>query len=438
MSLNKNQQTIKNAWKSDIIEKLSKITTNITKTNFSDATETLEDSIKLYTTRVDNVSIETNKLIETVNHETHQKKEKRKKRKIQYLEKDVQIPVAPFFEYKKKLDILSKHLKNNNLLIEIYSGYGRKGINLFNNESILLESETKYNYEEYNFTNFITPSVQKEDFDFLTKSREKIDSIDLEIENEIAIEREQEFFEESSKDEDVEVNPFVYLGWGGPRFWKMKQRKILHKRNKKEKTKIDLKQKLDFKLCFEKGNIFFSREVINERKKTEYYLVEDELHTGLDLLSFIYYPGFYTNKVFKKSHDRKENTFAFLEDKDDFENEENQKILPNEIDDFEVELNNNEMGEEQKALTQILMSKYSKVPKKIDMHKLKENVYSSLGATVGSSCNLKNILDCLDTKYNSTDRKDISVHYCFISLLHLVNERGISLESDGKNIQIKI
>lgn len=432
MALFESQKIIKNAWKSDLIEKLSKITTNINKLNFHDATETLEGSIKLYTTRVDNVSLETTKLIETVNFEV-QKKEKKKKKKILYIEKEGNLLEAPFFEYKRKLDILSKYLISNNLLIETYKGYDEKGINLFTNNSLLLESETKFNYEDYNFTNFITPSIQKENFEFLTKSRDKIESIDLELENEIAIEREQDFFNESSEKElEIEVNPFVYLGWGGPQFWKMKQRKILQKKNKIEKQKIDLKQNFNYKQCFENGSVFFTREVLNERKKTNYYLPEDELFTGKDLFSFNFISGFYTsNKIIKKNFDKKDKSFNFHEE-NVFNLEE--EILPNEIDDFEGEINN-EMDEEQKNLTKILISKYTKIPKKVDMHKLKENVFESINS---NSFNLNEVVKSLDTKYNVNERKDISIHYCFISLLHLANEKGISLESDGLNIRIKL
>lgn len=431
MALFDKQKTL-TAWKSDIIEKLSKITSTVNKTNFHDATETLEGSIKIYSTRVENVCSETNKLVESVNLE--HRKDRKKKKKVIFLEKETQNKKSPFYSFKKKLDILSKYLVENKSLLSEFKGYDEEGMNLFENVSVFLESETKSDFSDVNLVRPITPSAVNLE---ILATRDEINplDIDVDIENEIAIEREAEFFDESSeKETEIEINPFVYKGWGGPQFWKMKQKKIKEKKEKLQKQVIDLNQEFNLKQCFDYGDVFFSKETLNERKKTTYYLPEDELQAGADLFSFNYLPGYFIKKRLKKSFEQKERSFSFHESINEvFDDQLDIHIQPNEIDDVEGEINN-EMDEEQQILAKTLMAKYTKVPKKIDMHRLKENMYETIEK---KQKDLDKIMKSLDQKYDIIERKDISKHYCFISLLHLANEKGINLESDGKNVKIK-
>jgi condensin complex subunit 2 len=76
---------------------------------------------------------------------------------------------------------------------------------------------------------------------------------------------------------------------------------------------------------------------------------------------------------------------------------------------------------------------YARVAKKVDVKLLKENLWKNL--TVLSSgkqkvekpIEFKNVMTSLDEEYPEKKRKDISVAFCFICLLHLANENELEI-----------
>ncbi|CAG8645425.1 5301_t:CDS:2, partial [Funneliformis mosseae] len=78
--------------------------------------------------------------------------------------------------------------------------------------------------------------------------------------------------------------------------------------------------------------------------------------------------------------------------------------------------------------------KYAKTAKRIDVKKLKENMWKTLADNTtfsGVICDLKKI--CPQRKM-----KDISVPLCFVSLLHLANEKGLEITNNDQLTELHI
>ncbi|KAI8909581.1 condensin complex subunit 2/barren [Gorgonomyces haynaldii] len=70
---------------------------------------------------------------------------------------------------------------------------------------------------------------------------------------------------------------------------------------------------------------------------------------------------------------------------------------------------------------------YSRKAKRVDVQKLKENLWTNLQDT--SKEQFTQVVSELDEVYDEQARSEISVSYCFICLLHLANEQNLSLSS---------
>lgn len=49
-----------------------------------------------------------------------------------------------------------------------------------------------------------------------------------------------------------------------------------------------------------------------------------------------------------------------------------------------------------------------------------------------------NVVERMSSKYNTSTKKDLSTSFCFICLLHLANEKGLTLETSTNNEDIII
>jgi len=100
---------------------------------------------------------------------------------------------------------------------------------------------------------------------------------------------------------------------------------------------------------------------------------------------------------------------------------------------------------------------YAKVAKLVDVKKLKHSLWNELcddesadgsqgannktpksGATehMSTTKSFQDVLQALPPSLPQKQRKDISVPYCFICLLHLANEKGLEIVADGKDLRI--
>lgn len=85
---------------------------------------------------------------------------------------------------------------------------------------------------------------------------------------------------------------------------------------------------------------------------------------------------------------------------------------------------------------------YSRVAKKVDIKKLKDNIWrcienqlTKLDSTKGKQLQFSSIIKQLKTLYTFDTLKDLSTSFCFICLLHLANEHGFRIDKDEVNLQ---
>lgn len=89
---------------------------------------------------------------------------------------------------------------------------------------------------------------------------------------------------------------------------------------------------------------------------------------------------------------------------------------------------------------------YARVAKKVDVKRLKENIWHSLqetskvqqtlqtdNSTQQESISFTSVVHDLKPQYPEKKWKDISVAFCFICLLHLANENDLEICSGGSN-----
>ncbi|KAL6935787.1 hypothetical protein ACO0OL_001969 [Hanseniaspora opuntiae] len=85
---------------------------------------------------------------------------------------------------------------------------------------------------------------------------------------------------------------------------------------------------------------------------------------------------------------------------------------------------------------------YSRVAKKVDIKKLKDNIWrcienqlTKLDSSKGKQLQFSSIIKQLKTLYTFDTLKDLSTSFCFICLLHLANEHGFRIDKDEVNLQ---
>lgn len=85
---------------------------------------------------------------------------------------------------------------------------------------------------------------------------------------------------------------------------------------------------------------------------------------------------------------------------------------------------------------------YSRVAKKVDIKKLKDNIWrcienqlTKVDSSKGKQLQFSSIIQQLKTLYTFDTLKDLSTSFCFICLLHLANEHGFRIDKDEVNLQ---
>ncbi|KAJ3389579.1 hypothetical protein HDU84_008589 [Entophlyctis sp. JEL0112] len=92
---------------------------------------------------------------------------------------------------------------------------------------------------------------------------------------------------------------------------------------------------------------------------------------------------------------------------------------------------------------------FAKKQKKVDIKQLKENLWSNVidltgeddgtaQQVPGETTHFKDVVQGLSKKYSGDKMNEISVAYCFICLLHLANEKNLSVVNDGGFNDLKI
>jgi len=90
---------------------------------------------------------------------------------------------------------------------------------------------------------------------------------------------------------------------------------------------------------------------------------------------------------------------------------------------------------------------FSKVAKRVDVKLLKDNLWKSIkhetrektpGEEKEETKTFKNVVDVIGEMYRPDEKKDLSTSFCFICLLHLANEHGLSIESTAMHDDLVI
>lgn len=107
-------------------------------------------------------------------------------------------------------------------------------------------------------------------------------------------------------------------------------------------------------------------------------------------------------------------------------------------------------GPSQNLLKQETKISYSRVSKKVDVKRLKNNVWKSIikrtsekgtsnqDASEAVELKFTEIAQDIDSMYPADVKKDLSTSFCFICLLHLANEHGFSVTSTEQFDDLKI
>ncbi|GAO47125.1 barren [Saitoella complicata NRRL Y-17804] len=90
---------------------------------------------------------------------------------------------------------------------------------------------------------------------------------------------------------------------------------------------------------------------------------------------------------------------------------------------------------------------YARVAKKVDVKKLKDNIWSNLAITIpdnddptptpepslsqGEEKKFTQVIQDLQKVYPQKEMEDVSTSFCFICLLHLANEKGLIIQNEG-------
>lgn len=90
---------------------------------------------------------------------------------------------------------------------------------------------------------------------------------------------------------------------------------------------------------------------------------------------------------------------------------------------------------------------FSKVAKRVDVKLLKDNLWRSIkleekektpGEETEDGKTFTNVVNVISEMYRPEEKKDLSTSFCFICLLHLANEHGLSIESTAMHDDLVI
>jgi len=444
-----NKITTKNTWQSTLIEHFTGINKfkpqeNV---NFQRASCTLEGCMKVYSTRVDDVSEKTLKLLEIFNKEDESKKKTSSKKRSNFIEKNLQNINLREKECEDFYDPLFSYvlLKNDDCFLQDILEPRKAGTLIFSSPSDFVVMNDEKIEIEANILP-ICDSLKEFSVDMIIPRQEEFNEPDFGMDY-------NDYQEESSSNGDeiqtevpqatinvFEETPFGYFrGWAGPHSWKIETnsgKKVHNTARPKQRFFLDFIQPVDSAILEAKADSILSKEAILGRRKTKNILPEDYTYEIRDLYKFMIKDGYfglakthaastngnveYTNNACDNSdHDDPIDSHA-LEDTCDFGDN-------NDLS-FHLERSLVLDTNEEKPM------KFTKVAKRIDIKKLKENVGMSIQA---QKLSLKEIYKDVSCRYSQKEAGDISVHFCLISLLHLANENVFELYNNDDDICIK-
>lgn len=455
-----NKITQKNAWQATLIDHFVDINSK-GNVNFQKASCTLEGCMKVYSTRVDDVSDNTMKLLGIFNKEEDTKKKQQIKKKSNFIEKNLNHINLKEQNNDSFYDPLFSSIlsRNDDYSLLDFLEPCDMGMVIYSHKSedlVMAEAKVDFDLEILpicdslkDFESLKSIETVKEDVaepylfddDFNDNNNQLIDNTFNEL-----TDVNQENFEGAevcTEIEPKEINqfqetPFGYFkGWAGPSYWKSNLnliRKPTSQTVKKVKQRyfLDFKMPLDYTILETKSDTIMSKEAILERRKSKNFLPEDYSYETKDLYRFHIRDGYFGIFRSNNSEMNLENGRNIIEDNTDMNDgfEFNDQPFDPDLS-FQMERSLNLNNNLEEAIPSTL--KFTRVAKKVDIKKLKENVNKMIEE---KTFKLSDIFNKVGQFYHSKEAKEISPHLCLISLLHLANEKGLQITQKSDDLII--
>ncbi|KAI8846176.1 condensin complex subunit 2/barren [Chytridium lagenaria] len=252
--------------------------------------------------------------------------------------------------------------------------------------------------------------------------------------------------------------------WAGPGYWKPIRPKITKAasekpKTRKERVKVDLfAQQVTEKELFATSSASLKLPKSSERATMKNLLPDDEHFSSADFFRLFLQP---TRKpIFRSKNGTSLDPNKQTVSTDEFSIEINpsQLTVPDDGDDDDAYIKNlhlmlggfrhvrfsygDQLVDAPKKIKASFIH-YARAPKRVDVKRLKENLWTNIRPSqTPQPTPLQNkftdVVSTLNTRYEEKDLKDISVAFCFICLLHLANERNLSIKGDVDLIDLTI
>lgn len=455
-----NKITARNAWQATLIEHFvdTERFTAAGGINFQRASSTLEGCMKVYSTRVDDVSDNTLKLLEIFNKDEEKKKSGTRKRH-NFIEKNLaninlkERDSADFYD-----PVFSSILMKSDeyFLMDIVESRD-KGMTVYGSgkrELVMEDEKIEISVEQlpicYSLKDFEAVITQHQTLEDEYVEEENMDAIDFDVENnendDIGGNEDNKFIGEGidvrTTDEISHENalnvfnetPFGYFkGWAGPTHWKVhlgtKARKETIKKPK-QRIFLDFTIPVDQNMIENKSETVLSKQAILERRKNRNFLPEDYAYEVKDLYKFQMLDGYFG---FQKMDIDRVKVGSSVEEHDvddstclntvDFDNNSTDNFAMDQQ--ILIEKPTGQLGD--------LQLKFTRTPKRINIKQLKDRLSGLLGK---DCCKFSQIVQLLPETYASKEAKDISPHFCLISLLHLANEMELDIKPTAGDLVV--
>lgn len=427
-----NKITTKNTWQSTLIEHFTDVEKFKDEGNidFQKASSTLEGCMKVYSTRVDDISEKTQKLLEIFSKDEEVKKKGTRKRSS-YLEKNLS-------------NIKLKEKDASDFYDPVFSFVSSKTTEYFLQDLLDQSSDGLFLYKSDGKR--ITMDDEKIEMEILNlpicDSLKEFENqmVERDIENDVSFEIGN-FSESESKQEPVPIEtcyysetPFGYFkGWQGPSTWKMNVATITKdkekNKSKRGRSKIDFTIPVNLDALNNKGDTNLSKEAILERRKHRNLLPEDFSYELRDLYKFIIKDGY-----FAEAQERSDANNELIIDENKDEIQDNALELSFQLENsliLDDNLQENTSIPAQSKESPIL--RYTSTAKKVDIKLLKQNILKTIN---DKKVSISEIYKEIPNFYSPNEASEISIHFCLVSLLHLANEEGFELINNGNDIII--
>lgn len=482
-----NKINTKNTWEAPLINYFHEISyKNQTKNiNFTKATTMLDGCVKIYSSRVDDVADNASKLANSLftkipksnlenNDNSHNNK--KIKKAVLYAVKNTKSINANLLKTFVFEDVFFKFILQANIkyFIHPYCKETKNGRTMFttnytNKIEIILDNvQTTICAEKRlicpSISNMIVNLENKEienaapvpEFANLTALKE----LESEVSNDNLEEHEESHFDDNANDlvnmseasDDVEVHKIddgvlqnvsekeknISL-FTGIKSWKISHvnKKIKKQRKNQTPYKIDFFSKINTEFLYQIGNTIQPKETIKMIRSKKLIMDGHEIIDSSNLYrKCIKKEEFFKPAFLPEELENKEKSIIQHSelDYDVFDNHiPNCDMIYNEVDLQEKAQNMDEEIKLQNVFKDQAIA-YTKKAKKVDLFVLKRNILSKLS----HEKSLNNVYKLLNDCYEKEEFKEISKHFCFISLLHVATENEIYLKDDLHTGDIKI